>query len=56
MNTSILVYIYPKRHIVEQANKALYALLKKSKTLGLPSDLQLDLFDKTVKPILLYVV
>ena len=26
----------------------------KSKTLGLPSDLQLDLFNKTVKPMLLY--
>ena len=47
-------FVAAKRHIAEQANKALYALLKKSKTLGLPSDLQLDLFDKTVKPILLY--
>ena len=47
-------FVAAKRHIAEQANKALYALLKKSKTLGLPSDLQLDLFDKTVKPIFLY--
>ena len=47
-------FVAAKRHIAEQANKALYALLKKSKTLGLPSDLQLDLFEKTVKPILLY--
>ena len=47
-------FVAAKRHIAVQANKALYALLKKSKTLGLPSDLQLDLFDKTVKPILLY--
>ena len=43
-----------KQHIAEQANKALFALLKKSRTLGLPSDIQIDLFDKTVKPILLY--
>ena len=48
------LFVAAKRHISEQANKALYALLKKSKTLGLPSDLQLDLFNKTVKPILLY--
>lgn len=43
-----------KQHIAEQANKALFALLKKSKTLDLPFDIQIDLFDKTVKPILLY--
>ena len=40
--------------MAEQANKALFALLKKSKALGLPFDIQIDLFDKTVKPILLY--
>ena len=43
-----------KQHMAEQANKALFALLKKSKALGLPFDIQIDLFDKTVKPILLY--
>lgn len=43
-----------KQHMTEQANKALFALLKKSKALGLPFDIQIDLFDKTVKPILLY--
>ena len=36
------------------SNKALFALLKKSKALGLPFDIQIDLFDKTVKPILSY--
>ena len=40
--------------MAEQANKALFALLKKSKALGLPFDIQIDLFDKTVKPIFLY--
>ena len=34
--------------------QALFALLKKSKAVGLPFDIQIDLFDKTVKPILLY--
>ncbi|MEW8544526.1 MAG: hypothetical protein AB2693_13435, partial [Candidatus Thiodiazotropha sp.] len=37
-----------------QANKALFALLKKAQSLQLPYDIQLDLFDKTIKPILLY--
>ena len=43
-----------KKHIVEQANKAMYSLLKKIRTLNLPLDMQLRLFDKTIKPILLY--
>ena len=43
-----------KQHMADPANKALLALLQKSRTLGLPSDIQIDLFDKTVKPMLLY--
>ena len=43
-----------KKKIAEQANKALFSLLKKTKDLDLPYDLQLDIFDKTIKPILLY--
>ena len=35
-------------------NKALFAVLKKSKALELPFDIQIELSDKTVKPILLY--
>ena len=42
-----------KAHIAEQANKALFTLLKKIRALNLPLDLQLELFDKTIKPILL---
>ena len=42
-----------KKHIAEQANKALFALLKKIKDFDLPYDLQLDIFNKTIKPILL---
>ena len=40
--------------MAEQANKAVFVLPKKSKALGLPFDIQIELFDKTVKPILLY--
>ena len=32
----------------------MFSLLKKSRVLNLPIDLQLDLFDKLVTPILLY--
>ena len=43
-----------KKHIVEQANKAVFSLIKNIKRLSLPYDIQIDLFDKTIKPILLY--
>ena len=43
-----------KKHIVEQANKALFSLLQKIRSLSLPLDSQIDLFNKTIKPILLY--
>lgn len=43
-----------KKHIAEQANKAMFSLLTKANALGLPTYLQLELFDKTIKPILLY--
>ena len=38
----------------EQANKALHALLWRARKLHLPVDMQLDLFDKCVSPVLLY--
>ena len=43
-----------KIYIAEQANKALFSLLRKIKRLVLPFELQIDIFNKTVKPILLY--
>ena len=43
-----------KHHIAEQANKALFLLLKKIRTFSLPFDIQIELFDKTIRPILLY--
>ena len=43
-----------KKHISGQANKALFSLIKKIRTSDLPFDLQIDLFNKTITPILLY--
>ena len=44
-----------KKHIAEQANKAVFSLIKNIKRLSLPYDIQIDLFEKkTIKPILLY--
>ncbi|XP_053379986.1 uncharacterized protein LOC128548636 [Mercenaria mercenaria] len=43
-----------KKHIAKQGTKAMYCLLKKAKALCLPIDMQIELFSKTVKPILLY--
>ena len=47
-------FIKAKKYISEQATKAMFSLLRKIKTHSLPFDLQIDLFDKTIKPILLY--
>lgn len=43
-----------KKHMVCQAEKAMYSLIRKARALLLPIDLQIELFDKMVKPILLY--
>ena len=42
------------KHIYEQANKALTTLLRNIHDLQLNIDLQINLFDKMIKPILLY--
>lgn len=42
------------KYIADQGSKAVYSLLKKARTLQLPIDLQIELFNKLVKPILLY--
>lgn len=47
-------YVSAKKHITEQASRASFALMKKIRNLDLPIDIQIDLFNKTVKPILLY--
>ena len=39
---------------IDQARKAMFSLITKARRLQLPVDLQIELFDKTVVPILLY--
>ena len=43
-----------KVHLSEQATKAMFSLLKKWQQFDIPVDLMLELFDKSVVPILLY--
>lgn len=43
-----------KKKLVEQAQKALYAVYYKVRNMRLPIDLQLKIFDSLVSPILLY--
>ena len=43
------------KYIAGQGSKAVYSLLKKARTLQLPIETQMELFNKLVKPILLYV-
>ena len=47
-------FVRHKTHLVGQSRKAMFALLKKSKELYLPIDLQIELFDSLILPILLY--
>ena len=47
-------FLATKRHIASQANSAVFCLLKKAKNLLLPTDIQIEMFLKTGKPILLY--
>ena len=43
-----------RKYQVTVANKAMFGLLRKCRKLDLPIDLQLDLFEKCIHPILLY--
>ena len=43
-----------KKYLSDQANKAMFSLLKKIRVLNLPISMQIELFNKTIKPILLY--
>ena len=47
-------FVKAKKHVVEQARKALFSLYFKIRNLCLSLDCQLKLFDNTVVPILLY--
>ena len=44
-----------RKHVIEQSQKAMFALLRRSRQLlDLPIDLQLELFGSLIMPILLY--
>ena len=43
-----------KKQLVVKGNRAMFLLLRKCRQLQLPVDIQLELFDILVKPILLY--
>lgn len=47
-------FLAAKKKLIEQAQKALYAVYYKIRNLKLPIDLQLKIFDSLVTPILLY--
>ena len=48
-------FVAAKKHISKQANKALFSLLKKIRSLNLPYDIQIDMFNKMIKPIFYYM-
>lgn len=43
-----------KKHLCEQAQKAIYSVIRKIRQFNLPVDCQFELFDKIVVPVLLY--
>ena len=48
-------YFYStKEQLANQAEMAMYSLIRKSRSLMMPIDLQIELYDKMVHPILLY--
>jgi hypothetical protein len=42
------------KRLYDQASKAMFGLLRKARKLSLPIDVQIDLFDKLIAPIMLY--
>ena len=48
------IFFKARSRLTEQARRASFAVIRKSKKLNLPVDLQLKLFDNMVAPILLY--
>ena len=47
-------FIKSNQRLYDQARKAMFAVLSKSRKLHLPVDIQLQLLDSMVSPILLY--
>ena len=44
-------FLKAKKYIVDQANNTLFSLQRKIRNLDLPIDMQIDLFDKMIKPV-----
>ena len=47
-------FVKNRKHVYEQAQRAMFSLLRRSRQLDLPLDIQLELFDKLIMPILTY--
>ena len=47
-------FVKHKKHLLEQGRKAMFSVLRKTRKLDLPVDMQLQMFDCMVVPILLY--
>ena len=47
-------FVKHKKHVIDQSQKAMFSLLRRSRQLDLPIYLQLELFDSLIMPILLY--
>ena len=47
-------FIHAKNNLIKRASKSIFAVLKKYRLFNLSIDCQSDLFDKILKPILLY--
>ena len=47
-------YLKSLNHSAEQATRAMYGLFSKVRHLSLPVDIIIELYEKTIKPILLY--
>jgi len=43
-----------KKHLIDQARKAMFSVIRKSRKLCLPIDMQLSLFNAMVAPVILY--
>ena len=49
-----MYHLQANRNLYEQAQKAMYGVIRKIRQFNLPLECQLDLFDKIVVPVLLY--
>ena len=47
-------FVKNRKHVYEQAQRAMFSLLRRSRQLDLPLDIQLALFDTLIMPILTY--